>query len=169
MSATERYLKTKGAPSLAELEAVGMLPKLEDLARGACLCIECVEEIPCNPCETSCPNGAIKVGDPITNLPVIDREKCTACGLCIPSCPGLAITMKRVQGDRATIRFPWEYVPVPVVGDEVEMVDRLGNVVCPGKVIGVNAAARNDRTLVVGAEFAAEHVLSVISMKRKRS
>jgi len=169
MSDIERCLKTKGAPSLAELEAVGMLPRLEDLAKGPCLCIECVEEIPCNPCETSCPNGAIRVGDPITNLPRIDREKCTACGLCIPACPGLAITLKRVQGDKATIRFPWEYMPAPAVGDEVEMVDRLGAVVCPGRVVGVNAAARNDRTLVVGAEFASEHVLSVISMRRKKA
>ncbi|MBU0926228.1 MAG: 4Fe-4S binding protein [Spirochaetes bacterium] len=166
MNVPERTLKTKGAPSLGELEAAGMLPGLEDLKARACLCIECVEEIPCNPCETSCPRGAIRVGSPITNLPALDRDKCTACGLCIPACPGIAITIKRVEGEKATIRFPWEYLPRPEAGDEVRMVDRLGRVVCPGRVTGVNEAARNDRTAVVTAEFASEHVLSVVSMQR---
>lgn len=163
----EKSLKSRGAPSLAELEAAGMLPSMDDMARSACLCIECVEEIPCNPCETSCPHGAITVGDPITKLPVLDRSKCTACGLCIPACPGLAITLKHIKGDTATIRFPWEYIPMPAVGDEVDMVDRLGETVCRGTVRSVNSAKRNDRTTILTAEFPAGFAQRVISIRRK--
>ena len=43
-------------------------------AKGPVVVIECAENIPCNPCETSCPKGAISVGEPITNLPVVDPE-----------------------------------------------------------------------------------------------
>lgn len=163
---TEKTLKTFGAPSLAELRAAGVVPTREEMAVKPCVCVECVEEIPCNPCETSCPRGALTVGQPITNLPVLDREKCTACGLCIPACPGLAVVIKSLEGDRARIRFPWEYLPVPAQGAEVEMVDRLGNLVCPGVVVSVINPARNNRTAVVTAEFPAEHVDDVISMRR---
>jgi len=168
MSDIERCLKTRGGASLGEIEAVGMLPSLEELKAGACLCIDCIEEIPCNPCETSCPRGAIAVGTPITNLPRLDRARCTACGLCIAACPGLAITIRRIDGDRATLRFPWEYLPRPAAGDEVTMVDRLGQELCPGRVVAVSDAARNDRTMVVTAEFPAEYALKAATMRRYR-
>jgi ferredoxin len=161
------YLKTMGAPSFEELERVGMLPSEADMAGRGCVCVECVEEIPCNPCETSCPQGALVVGYPITKLPVVDRSKCTLCGLCIPACPGLAIMIKSVEGETAKIRFPWEYLPLPVPGDEAEMVDRLGETVCCGKILSVNSAARNNRTAVVTAAFPAAFVKRVVSIRRK--
>ncbi|HQJ23407.1 MAG: 4Fe-4S binding protein [Rectinema sp.] len=159
-------LKIDGAPSLEELQAAGMLPSVEELERKACVCIECIEEIPCNPCETSCSQNAISVGLPITNLPVIDREKCTACGLCIPACPGLAITIKSIQGDKARIRFPWEYLPMPNRGERVAMVDRMGEVRCEGLIISTQNIARNNRTAVVTAEFSKEFVQEIVSMRR---
>jgi Fe-S-cluster-containing hydrogenase component 2 len=159
-------LKIDGAPSLEELDSVGMLPSIDDMEKKACVCIECVEEIPCNPCETSCPQDALKVGEPITNLPLIDRDICTACGLCIAACPGLAITIKSITGDKARIRFPWEYLPLPVKGSTVSMVDRCGEVLCKGLVIAVLNPIRNNKTAVVTAEFPREFVQEVISMRR---
>lgn len=165
MNANES-LKTTGAPSLDELRSAGMLPSVADLGKRGSVCIECIEEIPCNPCETSCPQRALTVGKPITNLPVIDRGKCTLCGLCIPACPGLAITIKSIQGGEARIRFPWEYLPLPVAGQEVEMVDRSGQVLCAGRIIAVGNPVRNNRTAVVTAEFPGEFVEDVISIRR---
>lgn len=159
-------LKKLGAPSLEELDAAGMLPSPEDFAAGPCLCIECVEEIPCNPCETACPRGAISVGSPITNLPRIDREKCTACGLCIAACPGLAITIKDGSGDEALIRFPYEYLPLPVPGQAVTMCDRLGRPVCAGTVRRVDRTARADMTAIVSATFDKARIVDVVSMAR---
>ncbi len=159
-------LKTTGAPSLDELRYAGMLPSVADYRNRGCVCIECIEEIPCNPCETSCPQGALTVGNPITNLPVIDREKCTLCGLCIPACPGLAITIKSVQGEVARIRFPWEYLPMPMAGQEVEMVDRSGQVLCAGRIIALGNPVRNNRTAVVTAEFPREFVENIVSIRR---
>ena len=52
-------------------------PPAEVLTQKAVAIIECIEEIPCNPCETACPAGAIRVGTPITNLPALIPEKFT--------------------------------------------------------------------------------------------
>ena len=35
-------------------------------------------------CQNACPFGAIKM---IDSIAVIDREKCTSCGKCVPACP----------------------------------------------------------------------------------
>lgn len=42
-------------------------------------------------CAKSCPFGAIKMSD--NGLPIIDEEKCTACGVCVPTCPRMIITL----------------------------------------------------------------------------
>ena len=160
-------LKTKGFPSLDELRSAGFLPDREELEKRACVCIECLEEIPCNPCETSCPSGAITVGEPITNIPVFDKSKCTSCGQCIAACPGLAIFMKQIKGKTASVRFPWEYVPMPGEGDEADMVGRDGAFVCKGKVTKVLLSKKFNRTAVVTAEFPAEYVDEVISISRE--
>lgn len=93
--------------------------------------IECFQPIPCNPCETSCPTGAIVVGDNINNPPKIDYEKCTGCGICAISCPGLAIFMiqEDYKGNKSLIGVPYEFLPLPQKGDVVLALDRDGNIV----------------------------------------
>jgi Fe-S-cluster-containing hydrogenase component 2 len=94
---------------LSDAELAGVMPPSERLVRGPVAVIECVQEIPCNPCEKACPFGAITVGEDITACPVIDRDKCRGCGLCISRCPGLAIFVVDASGDEATIMLPYEY------------------------------------------------------------
>ena len=65
-------------------------PGIEVLNNKKCVVIECKQNIPCNPCESACPHHAISIGNPITNLPVVDPEKCIGCGLCVAQCPGQA-------------------------------------------------------------------------------
>lgn len=134
-----------------ELEASPGYPSKEDLKKGSVVVIECTEEIPCNPCETVCKGGAIVVGEPITNLPRLNPEKCNGCGLCIPICPGLAIFLvdATYSEDESAISFPHEYLPLPKEGDEVEAVNRKGKIVCRGKVIRVRSPKAYDHTPVV--------------------
>jgi Fe-S-cluster-containing hydrogenase component 2 len=126
------------------------------MRRGPIAVIECIEEIPCNPCETACSRKAITVGAPITNLPQIDLEKCTGCGICVAACPGQAIYVKdySCSEGKSAISFPFEYLPLPRKGDLVKVADRLGNSLCDGLVTRVIENERSDHTSVVTVEFA---------------
>lgn len=144
-------IKKRGYITLKELKKSPGCPSEERVKRGAVAVIECIQEIPCNPCEEICPYGAISVGLPITNLPVLDEEKCCGCGTCLAACPGLAIFLvntTRTPG-KAEISFPFEYLPLPEAGDEIEAVDRRGNIITKGTVLFVRNPERNDHTPIV--------------------
>ncbi|HOK49980.1 MAG TPA: 4Fe-4S binding protein [Sedimentibacter sp.] len=164
----ENSLKITGAPSLEELHKSPAYPDRDRLYKGPIAIIECIEEIPCNPCEAACSNGAITIGESITNLPKMDFEKCVACGRCIPACPGLAIYIKdyTYSDTKALLSFPYEYYPLPEVNDIVEAVDRHGNTLCQAKVIKVRNPKSNDHTAVVTIEYPKEYFEEVISIKR---
>jgi Fe-S-cluster-containing hydrogenase component 2 len=122
-------MSSNGLVSLEEIKKCPGWPDQNyiDTRRDAVL--ECVEDIPCNPCETVCPQGAITVGDPIINLPVIHAEKCTGCNLCIAVCPGLAIVVveKNYNDQCAALSLPYEFLPIPEQGRTVKTYDRDGN------------------------------------------
>lgn len=164
----KQHLKTVGAPSLKELQNSPAFPKKEDFLKGPIAVIECIEEIPCNPCETSCPRGSIKIGRPITNLPTIDFEKCSGCGICVAACPGLAIYIKdyTYSETEALISFPFEYLPLPNIGDIVTLVGRKGEEICEGKVIKVNNAKMNNQTAIISVVYPKEYFNFAVSMKR---
>lgn len=121
------------------------------MKNGPCAVIECPQEIPCNPCESACPRGAIVVGKPITNNPALDASKCTGCGQCIAACPGLAIFVVNhsYSETEATVAFPYEYLPAPKAGDIVRGVDRTGAARCDARVISVVSPHRYDHTAVI--------------------
>ncbi|MBN2065503.1 MAG: 4Fe-4S binding protein [Candidatus Thermoplasmatota archaeon] len=119
-------------------------PSLKQLQKGVAI-IECVQEIPCNPCVDSCPVHAISMKD-INAPPVCDYDACIACGKCVGICPGLAIFVVKLKDDKAHITVPYEFLPVPAVGDVVDALDREGkkrdkalvkNVVKKGKTMVV--------------------------------
>jgi len=144
-------LRWDGVLSPEELRSCPGVPGDERLERGAGAIIECFQEIPCNPCEIACPHGAIKVGEPITRLPVLDEEKCIGCGTCIPSCPGMAIFVvnKNFSKEEASVSIPYEFLPLPEVGQEVKALDRYGREVTKGRVVQVLAEESFDHTSVI--------------------
>lgn len=148
MSEDELFEKT-GVASL--LMAAEKFPPSERLKKGRVAVIECYRRIPCNPCETACPSGAIVVGEDINNIPVIDFDRCTGCGLCLSKCPGLAIMLVNASVPGGMIEFsvPHEFLPLPCEGDRVEVVDRNGDTVCDGIVTRVLCPQSFDRTPVV--------------------
>ncbi len=157
-----------GIPSAQELAACPGIPSRERMEKGRVAVIECVQEIPCNPCENACHLGAIEIGEQITNLPVLHEEKCTGCGMCVANCPGLAITIvdKTYSDTEAVIEFPFEYLPLPAVGDRVDAVSRGGEVLCQGTVTSVRKLKAYAGTAVVGIAVPKEYADSVRSMKR---
>lgn len=152
------YKKTPGFPSKGRIK------------KGPVVVIECPQEIPCNPCELSCPFGAIKVGEPITNLPVLKEDKCKACGKCLTICPGMAIFLLNwtYNNKEASLTIPYEFLPFPYEGEKVDCTNRLGEKLCEGRVIKVVSLEKNERTGLVTFAFPKEFYREVRNIRLKR-
>jgi ferredoxin len=161
-------IRETGIPSKTELDASPGFPSPEDVARGPVIVIECVQDIPCDPCEAACPRGAIRVGDLITNLPVFYADKCNGCGTCIPICPGQAIFRLDMtySEDEAAVSFPYEFLPLPKRTDIVRGVNRAGEVVCEATVLRVQRPKGFDHTAVITVAVPKDLAMEVRSMKR---
>ena len=129
--------------------------------------LECCQEIPCNPCATVCKTGAI-TKETLNSGPVFHPEKCVGCKLCVAACPGQAIFFLEPEDENGMVgvTFPYEYLPLPEVGQEVTAVDRMGQPVCPAKVRSVERRKASNRTVLVTLAVPAEHAGEVRFMKR---
>ena len=163
-------VKYTGVPSAEELEQIPGIAGEARFEEGPVAVIECVQEIPCNPCEKACPFGAIAVGQPITNLPVLDEAKCTGCGSCLAKCPGLAIFLVHKNYTEATalVEFPFEYLPLPKAGNTVACGGRDGAYVCDGRVVKVNQNKAFDGTTLVSVEVPKKYYMTVRTICRKK-
>jgi len=159
--------KTEGILTLEEVKGCPGWPGDDLVARRRVAILECVEDIPCNPCETVCPKGAITVGEPITNLPKIDGEKCDGCGMCIAVCPGLAIFLLDMNctDTLAAVSVPYELLPVPKKGEIVKALNRKGEVVCEASVLRVVQTKKYDKTAVVTVSIEKEFADQVRSIR----
>lgn len=143
-------LAKNGYLDIEEIVSIPGYPGEAVLNNKKCVVIECSQNIPCNPCEAACPHHAITVGEPITNLPVVDQEKCVGCGLCVAQCPGQAcFLVDQSHEDYDTVTFPYEYHPLPEKGQEVYGLSRDGVYLVRATVLRVVMTKVNDRTAVI--------------------
>jgi len=150
-----QYEKT-GILSIKDLQA----PSKKQFEKGVAI-LECVQEIPCNPCVDSCPVHAISMKD-INAPPVNDFEKCIGCTKCVGVCPGLAIFVIKIKANTAWITLPYEFVTVPKVGDVVQALDRIGKV--RGKAL-VKKVVKYGKTMVVTIEVNSSLAMSIRNIK----
>jgi Fe-S-cluster-containing hydrogenase component 2 len=148
--------------AILTLDRIRTLPGYPGSARfekGPVVVIECDQDIPCNPCEDICPEKAITVGEPITNLPAIDPDRCDGCIVCITICPGLCmfVVYKNYNSSESLIYLPYELHPLPEKGKIVDGCDRKGEVVCPARVEKVINAKRTQKTAVVAVAVPKEY------------
>ena len=152
-------LEKSGIPVQADIDAV--FPSEKRLSLGPVAVIECYQSIPCNPCATACPQSAILPFEDINDKPKIDSDKCTGCILCMTKCPGLAIiTVDATYSDtKALISMPFEFLPVPEVGQTVQALDRAGQFVSDAEVVRV-LTAKNKVTVVAIAVD--KHLIKIV-------
>ncbi len=112
----------------------GLLPPDRAAERHPVAVIECHEEIPCDTCRWVCPVGAV-IKPSITTPPRVDWDRCTGCGTCLMSCPGLAIFMVRLRGEWADVYVPYEFSPLPRRGEVVAALDRMGEKIAEAEVV----------------------------------
>lgn len=102
--------------------------------------IDCPQDIPCNPCETSCRAfNAIKIGGEINQPPSISHENCHGCGLCLKACPGRAIRLVQYNysDTLSAITTPYEFTPYPTLHLAVEVVNKQGENITTGEIVEV--------------------------------
>ena len=143
----------------AKLEAVVNSSKLS----GAVL--ECYQEIPCNPCSTSCPFDAIKVEPDINQTPVIDYDLCTSCGICVYNCPGLAIFVVDLNKDKALFKISYELLPIPEKGMILKGVNRAGEVICDAEVVRVQNSKPQDHTVLLHVEVDKKYYKEFVTVR----
>jgi len=148
---------------LAPRQIDAVVPAAERLGRGPVAIIECVENIPCDPCVGACPKGAIRIEGDMNGTPSVDFDICDGCGLCVSACPGLAIFVVNRSSDAgaATVSLPYEYTPLPSVGDTVVTLSREGAVLGEGTVLRVLSAKALDRTPIVTLKVPSDHAMDV--------
>ncbi len=132
--------------------------------------IECTQNIPCNPCQDVCPKKCIKIGEKITSLPAIDEGKqCIGCGMCVAMCSGQAIFLvdETYDDKYASIMLPYEFLPLPAVGDKGVALDRSGSVVCDAEIIDIKTAKVFDKTNLLTMKVPAEYAMKARFYKAK--
>lgn len=156
-------LERTGIPTDDNLEKV--TPDKKRLAKGPVVTIECFQKIPCDPCAISCKLGAIKPFKNINDLPMVDFDKCTGCGICISSCPGLAIFVidMNYSDEKSLIKLPHEMIPLPEKGEDVYALDRAGSIL--GKVKVVRVLKIKNKTNIISLEVPKSMVMKVRSIK----
>lgn len=127
---------------------------------------ECYEEIPCNPCSTSCPFGAITIGDDINTPPKVDFALCTGCGICVYNCPGLAIFTVQIKGDYAIYKIPYEFVPRPQKGDIMHAVNRNGDIIGTCEIQKVTLTKKHDKTALLEVKAPLAMLHQFITVRR---
>lgn len=136
------------------------LPTKKQLEKGVAI-LECIQEIPCNPCVDSCPVHAISMQD-INAPPRTDYERCIGCKKCVGICPGLAIFVIKVKEDKAWVTLPYEFLPAPTVGQSVHALDRAGTM--RGKAL-VKKVMKVGKTLVITIEIESHLAMDIRNIK----
>lgn len=120
--------------------------------------LHCSQAIPCNPCTSACPQGAIVIDDTdIRKVPDYIAKKlgtqCIACEKCINICPGLAITlvdMRKEPPESALVTIPYEFEKSSIQpGDHVTVVNTVGEALGRVEVVRTRIGKATDRTVLV--------------------
>lgn len=117
--------------------------------------MECTQNIPCNPCQDACAKHCIRIGSNITALPAVEPgSTCIGCGMCVASCSGQAIFLvdEHTGDGHAEVTLPYEFLPLPRVGDEGYGMSRSGRPICRAKVVKVRTSKAFDHTALVTIE-----------------
>ena len=142
-------------------------PSEKRFAQGPVAVVECFQEIPCDPCVNACKRGAISMPRDINDLPAVDFERCNGCGFCISACPGLAIFIVDItySADFALVKIPYEYIPVPQIGQHVTALSRAGEELGSFEVVNLTSGGKKNMTYTISLAVPQELAMEVRDMR----
>ncbi len=120
LSVSKEYIDSQQHP--ARVIEDPFFPTKERMTKKPFVIIDCLYGFACNPCEFSCPHGAITKTSTST-VPNLDFDKCIGCMQCVYQCPGLAIFGYNLKKD-------WLFLPIEyevAEKSEVYLVDNDAN------------------------------------------
>ncbi len=161
-------LKKDGVPSPEELK--GVKPSPERLKEGPVVIVECMQEIPCDPCYYACPRSAFRPFPDINQKPEIDYEKCNGCSICIANCPGLAIFVVdyTYSDEEGLLKIPYELKPLPEKEEAVTVLNRAGEEIGRGRVVQVLNTKKQDRTAIVSIAIPKDILMDARHIRLRR-
>ncbi len=128
--------KWMNAQSMQRLQEFVGIPKQIQRKRFVAA-LECIEDIPCNLCETACPDSAIRINRRAVPATFLIESSCTACGKCLKACPAQAAVMLHEPLDAASskIVFSCRSGERYHAGELVKLVNRKGESLGSARVI----------------------------------
>ncbi len=129
--------------------------------------IHCLQEIPCNPCETVCPVHAITLNPRRGNIMDIPEYtgECTGCMKCVAICPGLAISLaKKISPTRAELVLPYEFIPDFGPGAALPLTDIDGHYLEDGIVKRIRFD-KSTKTTLLTLETSLEHAQDIAGIR----
>lgn len=146
---------------------INQMPSEERFAKGPVALFECFQQIPCNPCAEACPQGAITVQE-INDCPILDVERCNGCGICMTHCPGLSIFVVdyTYAANQVLLKIPYEFSPLPLADEVLDILNRLGECVGTGQVLRVQQSP--NKTHVIWLAVPRELAMEVRSIRLRR-
>ncbi len=144
----------------------------EDLGLKVYPVLRCLQPIPCNPCTEICPVGSITIPDGTITSPPRFEGACLGCGLCVLTCPALAIVLVDEAydqlGEKVMLMVPWELPLTGLTpGQRVETTGFEGEVIGDGLVIGSRRRDDQDRRVLLALEIPAadKHLVAGIRLQ----
>lgn len=156
-------LNKTGVPTIEQIKSV--FPDESILNRSKVI-IECYEEIPCNPCSTSCPFDAIYIPNDINTRPQVHYNKCTGCGICVYSCPGLAIINVKTEDNTCLFKIPYEFVPYPEVNEIMHAINRNGDIIGTCTLEKITITKKQDKTALLSVRVNKKLLYEFITVRR---
>ena len=124
-------------------------------------CINCIL------CVAVCPSHVLVRNSANRMVEVGSLGRCIGCGQCITSCPGQAIFVVDMtySDDNALVKFPFEFVPLPKVGQYACGLDRSGAEMGWFDVAEVIASGEQNKTYIIALKVPKELAMQVRNIK----